>query len=413
VRPSTDEGFLGQDSANKLRPTAARWLNRTVLGIGLASLFSDWSHEMATTVMPAFLATMGVAAFWVGLIEGVSDGLSSFAKMASGYYTDKLRRRKPVLVIGYLVTALGTASFGLATAAWHVLLARACAWLGRGVRTPVRKALLAGAVTKETYGRAFGFERMMDTLGAIVGPASAFFLLGAFHHHYPSLFAVTLVPSLIAVALIAFAVREKERKPVPHVSFGERLRMLPASFRKFLVAVGLFGAGDFAHTLLILLATQKLTPELGAAKAASIAVGLYVLHNVFYAGFAFIAGWLADRFRKSLVLATGYALAAVMALAIILLPLTIWTLGAIFILGGVYVAIEETLEDSFCAELVGEEHHGMAFGTLATVNGVGDFLSSIIVGTLWTAFGTQVAFGYSAVLFFAGSWLILRMRRAG
>jgi MFS family permease len=166
---------------------AGRWLNRTVLGIGLASLFSDWSHEIATTVMPAFLATMGVAAFWVGLIEGVSDGLSSFAKMASGFYTDKLRRRKPIAVIGYLVTALGTASFGLATAAWHVLLARAFAWLGRGVRTPVRKALLAGSVSKETYGRAFGFERMMDTLGAILGPASAFLLLPVVHHHYPTL----------------------------------------------------------------------------------------------------------------------------------------------------------------------------------------------------------------------------------
>ena len=391
-------------------PKRTHWLNRTVLGIGLASLFSDWSHEMATTVMPAFLATMGAAAFWVGLIEGVSDGLSSFAKMASGYYTDKLRRRKPVAVIGYLVTALGTASFGLATAAWHVLLARSFAWLGRGVRTPVRKALLAGAVTKETYGRAFGFERMMDTCGAIVGPATAFFLLGVFNHHYPTLFAVTLIPSFIAVALIAFAVREKERKPVPHVSFGERLRMLPPSFRKFLVAVGLFGAGDFAHTLLILLATQKLTPELGAAKAASIAVALYVLHNVFYAGFAFIAGWLADRFPKNVVLASGYALAAAMALAIIFLPLTVWTLGTIFILGGVYVAIEETLEDSFCAELVGEEHHGMAFGTLATVNGVGDFLSSIIVGALWTVFGTQVAFGYSAIMFVAGALLVLRTR---
>jgi len=390
--------------------SSSRWLNRTVLGIGLASLFSDWSHEIATTVMPAFLATMGVAAFWVGLIEGVSDGLSSFAKMASGYYTDKLPRRKPVAVIGYLVTALGTASFGLATAAWHVLMARAFAWLGRGVRTPVRKALLAGAVTKETYGRAFGFERMMDTLGAIVGPATAFFLLGVFNHHYPTLFAVTLIPSLIAVTLIAFAVREMERKPVPRISFGERLRLLPPPFRKFLVAVGLFGAGDFAHTLLILLATQKLTPGLGAAKAASFAVGFYVLHNVFYAGFAFIAGWLADRLPKHLVLATGYALAAVMALAIIFLPLTAWTLSGIFVLGGVYVAIEETLEDSFCAELVSEEYHGMAFGTLATVNGVGDFLSSIIVGALWTTFGTSVAFGYSAVLFATGSLLVLRTR---
>src|SRR5216117_2271681 len=96
-----------------------RWLNHTVVGIGLASLFSDWSHEIATTVMPAFLASMGVAASWLGLIEGVSDGLSSFTKMASGYYTDRLSRRKPIAVVGYIVTALGTAAFALASSPWH------------------------------------------------------------------------------------------------------------------------------------------------------------------------------------------------------------------------------------------------------------------------------------------------------
>ena len=386
-----------------------RWLNRTVFGIGLASLFSDWSHEIATTLMPAFLATMGVAAAWLGLIEGVSDGLSSFAKMASGYYTDRLRRRKPIAIGGYLATAFGTAAFGLATTAWHVLIARAVAWLGRGVRTPVRKALLAGSVTKDTYGRAFGFERMMDTLGAIVGPATAFVMLPLVGHHYPTLFALTLIPGLTAVMLIAFAVKERERKPVPHISFGESLRELPPAFRRFLVAVGLFGAGDFAHTMLILLAAQKLTPTLGAPKAASVATGLYVLHNVLYAAFSMVAGWLADRFNKGHVLATGYFLAAIMALAVVLLPINLWTLAFIFVVGGVYVAIEETLEDSFCAELVGEEHHGMAFGTLATVNGIGDFASSIIVGLLWTALGTSVAFGYSAILFIAGGLLVFRL----
>jgi MFS family permease len=383
-----------------------RWLNRTVLGIGLASLFSDWSHEMATTVLPTFLATMGVAAFWMGLIEGVADGLSSVAKMASGYYTDKLHHRKPIAVVGYIVTATATASFALATAAWQVLIARSCAWLGRGVRTPVRKALMAAAVTRETYGRAFGFERMMDTLGAIVGPVSAWLLLEAFHHHYPPLFAVTLMPGLVAAALIALLVRERERKPVAHIAFGERLRLLPKAFRKFLAAVGIFGAGDFAHTLLILLATQELAPSLGKAKAASIAVGLYVVHNVFYAASAPIAGWLADRFPKRRVLSAGYALAGVMALGIVFVTLTPWTLGGIFILGGIYVGVEETLEDSFSAELVTEEHHGMAFGTLATVNAMGDFLSSVVVGALWSAIGIQAAFGYSAVLFLAGAWLV-------
>jgi MFS family permease len=389
-----------------------RWLNRTVLGIGLASLFSDWSHEIATAVLPAFLATMGVAAAWLGLIEGVSDGLSSFVKMASGYYTDRFHRRKPIAVAGYVVTALGTAAFGLATAAWHILLARSLAWLGRGVRTPVRKALLAGSVTKESYGRAFGFERMMDTCGAIVGPATAVVLLAAVNHHYPTLFTWTLVPGLLAAAVIAFVVVEEERQLVKHITFSESLRALPKPFRTFLVAVGLFGAGDFAHTLLILLATQRLTPTLGAARAASIAVGLYLLHNVLYATFAFVAGWLADRFDKRRLLAAGYTLAAVMAIAVIVLPVTVWTLALVFAIAGIYVAVEETLEDSLCAELVHAEHHGMAFGTLATVNGVGDFLSSVVVGALWTWAGTTAAFGYCAVLFAAGACLIAKIAAA-
>jgi MFS family permease len=386
-----------------------RWLNRTVLGIGLASLFSDWSHEIATTLLPTFLATMGVAAAWLGLIEGVSDGVSSFAKMTSGYYTDRLQRRKTIAIAGYLVTALGTAAFSIASNAWHVLLARAFAWLGRGVRTPVRKALLAGAVTKETYGRAFGFERMMDTLGAIVGPLTALLLLQVLHHRYSMLFALTLIPGLIAAGLIAFVVKEKDRAPVSHVSFGASLRALPTQFRRFLVAVGVFGMGDFAHTLLILLAVQKLTPSLGATSAASWAAGLYVLHNVLYAGFSMIAGTLADRFNKGRLLAAGYAVAALMALAIVLLPVTVWTLAAIFAVGGIYVAVEETLEDSFCAELVSEAQHGVAFGTLATVNGIGDFVSSLVVGLLWTHLGISVAFGFSAVLFLSGSVMVLRL----
>ena len=399
-----------KDARSPASGSTSHWLNRTVIGIGLASLFSDWSHEMATAVLPAFLATMGVAAAWLGLIEGVSDGLSSFAKMASGFYTDKLQRRKPIAVVGYLFTALGIASFGLASAAWHVLVARAFAWFGRGVRTPVRKALLAGAVTRETYGRAFGFERMMDTLGAIVGPASAFVLLQALQYHYQTLFAVTLIPSLIAAALIAFAVKEKGRMPVAYISFGERLRLLPAVYRKFVAAVGLFGLGAFSHTLLILLATQKLAPTIGATNAASIAVGLYVLHNIFYASFAFIGGWLADKIPKYRLLAIGYAMSAAMSLCIVLLPASVAILTLVFILGGTNVALEETSEDSLCAELVGEEHHGMAFGVLATVNGVGDLLSSVIVGMLWTAFGTTTAFGYSAALSIAGALMLLRLR---
>ncbi len=386
------------------------WLNSTVLGIGMASLFSDMSHEVATALLPAFLSTMGVAAAWLGTIEGVADGLASFTKMGSGYYTDKLPRRKPILIIGSVLTALGTASFALVTQAWQVLLGRSLAWFGRGVRSPVKKAILASAVTKETYGRAFGFERMMDTIGAIVGPAIAFVLIGVLNHNYSTLFAVTLIPGLISTGFIIFAVKEKERLPVKYRSFREGLRSLPHSFRRMLVGVGLFGLGSFAHSMLILFATQELTPQLGVAGAASAAVGLYILHNVFYALFAFIGGWLADRMPKTLLLAIGFLMAAAMCLCIIFLPVSIWTLGVVFILGGMNVALEETLESSLSAELVDDQYHGIAYGTLDTVNGIGDFASSIVVGALWSAFGTAIAFGYSASLSIAGAVVILFLR---
>jgi len=387
------------------------WLNRTVLGIGLASLFSDWSHEVATAILPTFLAGLGAAAAWVGLIEGLADGLSSFAKMGSGFFTDQWRRRKPIAVVGYLLTAGATAAIGLATQAWHVLLCRATAWFGRGIRTPVRKALLAAAVTPAAYGRAFGFERMLDTLGAVVGPATAAALLVAFDHHYTQVFLATLIPGGIAAALIALVVQERQRAPVPHISFGERLAALPAPFRRFLLAVGIFGAGDFAHSMLILLATQQLAARFGPTRAATLAVSLYVLHNVFYAGFAFVAGWLADRFDKRTLLATGYALAAFTGLLLVCAPLTLPVLVLIFMLAGIYVATEEALEDALAAELVGTEHHGMGFGVLATVNGVGDLFSSVIVGLLWSGFGPRVAFAYSAALFAVGAALVWRLKQ--
>jgi MFS family permease len=266
--------------------------------------------------------------------------------------------------------------------------------------------LLAGSVTKETYGRAFGFERMMDTVGAIVGPATAFVLLPLFHHQYRAVFAVALVPGLLAAGVVAFLVKERERKPVPHVSFGQSLRALPRPFRRFLMAIGLFGIGDFAHTMLILLAAQKLAPAHGASVAASIATGLYVLHNMLHAAFSMIAGWLGDRLPKGRLLAGGFLVAALMGAVAALLPMDVGTLVVVFALGGIYMGMEETLEDSLCAELVDETQHGMAFGALATVNGIGDFVSSLVVGLLWTALGTSVAFGYSAVLFIVSSGLV-------
>jgi MFS family permease len=388
------------------------WLNRTVLGVGLTSLFSDWSHETATAVLPAFLAVIGAGPAWLGLIEGIADGISSFAKLASGHYTDQLKRRKPLAVIGYAFTALCTASFAFATHAYQVLIGRTSAWLGRGVRSPVRKALLAADVPAAAYGRAFGLERLMDTLGAIVGPLTALWLLQVTHHNYRSVFLWTLIPGLIAVASFWLLVRERPTERKAKQSFLMGLRVLPASFRRFLVGVGVFGSGDFSHTLLILYATRMLAPAQGMARAASLAVGLYTLHNIFYAASAYLSGWISDHVpRRNVVLASGYALAGVTAVLLTLSPHHLPLLAVIFVLGGLYVGTEEALEDSLAAELIPREQHGMAFGTLAAVNAVGDALSSLVVGFLWSAVSVRAAFSFSGVLFFVGAWIVLRLRR--
>ena len=402
---------MGGPIPNSSDPSGNSWLNRTVLGVGLTSLFSDWSHETATSILPAFLAFIGAGPAWLGAIEGIADGLSSFTKLTSGYFTDRLKHRKPLALFGYVITACSTASFAFATHAYHVLFGRVAAWLGRGIRSPSRKALLAASVPPAAYGRAFGFERLMDTVGAIAGPLTALWLLEVTAHSYRKVFLWTLLPGLVAVASFWLLVRERPFAARPRSSFLIGLKSLPAQFRRLLLGVGIFGAGDFSHSMLILYATRMLTPSHGAARAASLAVALYTLHNVFYAGSAYLSGWLSDHVpKRKVVLAAGYSLAGVTAILLCTATHSLLLLAVIFILAGLYIGTEEALEDSLAAEIVPKEQHGMAFGTLAAVNAVGDFLSSLLVGFLWSAFSVQTAFTASAILFFTGAVLILRLR---
>ena len=183
----------------------------------------------------------------------------------------------------------------------------------------------------------------------------------------------------------------------------------PNAFRRFLGAVTLFGMGDFAHSLLILRALQLLTPRYGALRGGTIAVALYVFHNVVYAAASYPAGALGDRVGRRGVLAVGYLLAAAMSVGFILVPPHLPELVALFGLAGLYVAIQDTLEKTLAAELLPREIRATGFGVLATVNGIGDFVSSIMVGFLWSAVSPAAGFAYAAVLTTLGGVFILRV----
>jgi len=384
---------------------SARWLTRGVFGIALASLLADWGYEAASAMLPLLAASLGAPAYALGVIEGVADGLSSFAKLGGGWIADRPALRKPIVVGGQLLLAFSTFAFGFAGAWPQLLAARAVAWIGRGVRGPARDVLLSDAVAPSQVGRAFGFERAMDTTGAILGPLCATALAAMISVNHAMRW--TLLPGGLAALTFAMlapaSAKQGEHRALP---FFASLAQLPREFRQYLQAVALFGLGDFAVTLLILRAIQLLTPAHGAVRAGAMGVALYAFHNLIAALACFPAGALGDRFGHRGILATGYLLAGVTFVGFIFAPAQIAPLAALFGLAGVYVAIQDTVERSVATELLPREIRATGYGVLASVNGIGDFASSMIVGFLWSAVSPAAGFIYAAALTGAGGALL-------
>ena len=342
----------------------------------------------------------------LGIIEGVSDGLSSFAKkLAGGYVADRPRWRKPVGV--YSATsqpALTTFGYAFAQSWPMVLVLRGFGWMGRGSRGPARDTLLAAAVAPGQEGRAFGFERAMDTLGAVLGPLSATLLLGILG--FRGVLRWTLLPGLAALfsflVLVPAAKRSKEHDlsgSAPNIrsSFAQ----LPGNFWHLLAGIFAHGIGDFAPTLLILRATQILTPRYGIGKAATISVALYTFHNIVDAAASYPAGALGDRIGKRGLLATGYLIGVITYVGFIAWRPALPALVVLFGLAGMHDAFQQSLEKSLAAQLLPRAIRGTGFGVLAATNGVGDLVSSVVVGALWSMVSPATGFLYAAV--FAGS----------
>jgi MFS family permease len=391
--------------ATPATPTRGRWLTRGILGIGLANLFSDWGHEAATSLLPALLTSVGAPAIALGIIEGVADGLSGFAKLAGGWIADRTAWRKPVAGLGYVIVGLTTFAYAFAESWPGILVLRAVGWAGRGAKGPSRDALLADAVEPSELGRAFGFERAMDTVGAVAGPLTAVALLS--FSGVRGALRWTILPGLAASICFVWLVPAARTAGVRRaVSFASSLREMPRSFRRLLAGVLVHGMGDFAPTLLILRASQMLAPQYGAARASELAIALYTFHNIVFASIAYPAGALADKIGKRGLIAAGYCAGAATCVGFLFVPAKLGWLAPLFAIAGVHAAVQQALEKSVSAELLGAEVRGMGFGILATVNGVGDFASSIIVGALWSAVAPAAGFIYGAVLMLGGAGLI-------
>ena len=413
----------------KNQSTISQWLNRNVFAFGLTSLLNDFCHEIATAVLPQFMQAIGSSAAALGFIEGVADALSSFTKLGAGYHSDKIGHRKGWTVFGYLLTATAKALFAFAVAWPLILLGRVLGWLGRGIRSPLRDAMLAESVSSQNRGKAFGFHRAADTLGAILGPLAAYGILSLIAQNpgissyfgyifssfakepggeYRLIFLLTLIPGLLSVVSLAFMVKEKRRPHNHALRFWETIKSLPSNYRKFLLAVGLFGLADFAPTLMIMRASTSLAPAVGMLEAARLASLLYIIRNVAYAVASFPIGAHSNKFQRSRYLACGYGIAVITFLGFAFVMPSFPLFVVLFILSGIFIAWEDTIEGVAVRDYVNDDIAGTAYGVLGVVNGIGDFVSSLVVGLLWTYVGVEWGFIYSAILGMAGTILMLR-----
>jgi MFS family permease len=397
------------------------WLNRTVGGAGLTSALGDFCYETTTVILPGFLAVLGIPAAVLGIIEGIADAVASFTKMISGYIAGKLGHRKLLVVIGYGLTPIGQVLIAMASGWPLLLIGRLVSWFGKGLRGPLRDAIVTQAIRPETRGRAFGFHRAMDTVGAVVGPLLGVALLGwaqglAWEDPAGPFRVVlwfSILPGVLAVLAFLTLVKDPEHSPNPALQFFRALRGLPSRFKRYLGAVGLFGIGDFSHSLLILAATQLLTPSMGVVQAAQMAGMLYVWRNIVQVIMSYPVGMLADRYGSLPVLIVGYALGVLTA---IMTAMAFWftidspvLLGAVFFIAGLYMAVQEALESTATADMVSRDMIAMSYGALGTVNGTSKFVSSTVVGVLWTVVSPVFGFGLAAFLMTAGTLALLRV----
>ena len=385
---------------------------RNIYAFGITSFLNDTASEMAYWVLPAFLASLGAGPAQLGLIEGLAESIASFAKLFSGYLTDRIERRKPVVVAGYFAANAVKPLLALATAWWHILLIRFTDRLAKGVRGAPRDVIVAESVPKNRLGSAYGLIQSMDSAGAIAGPLVALFLLGRFGIR--SVFWAAAIPGALCVLVALLGIREtshdrgkatageanqkKLAASAAAATGGPAQIKFPASFYVVLAAVTLFSIGNSSDMFLVLRAQNvgigvKLAPLLG------------LVFNITYTLASWPAGWLSDRVSRRLVGSIGYVIFAAVYFVFGREPstLAIWFAMAIY---GFYYALTQPVLKALVVETVGENVRGRALGIYFFVTSVATLAASLITGELWKHYGAPIPFYFSAGLALAAAVLL-------
>jgi MFS family permease len=386
-----------------------RRLPRNVVAIGLVSLLNDASSEIIYPLLPIFLtATLGASARAVGIIEGAAESISSLLKLFAGYLSDRVGKRKWLVVGGYALASFVRPFLGFANN-WHQVLAiRLADRAGKGVRTSPRDAMIADTVAVEQRGLAFGFHRAMDHAGAVIGPLIGYVLVVLFvvnataptRREFTFIFLLASVPAILAVLVAVFFMRESPA-PKPHAAAVPKLslRGFDSNFKRFLLILALFTLSNSSDSFLILRARDSgvsiaLVPLLWAAHHAS-----KVLSSLW-------GGDLSDRLGRKRLIVSGWILyAAVYAgFAFVSSEVSVWVL---FLIYGIYFGLAEGAEKALVADLVRPEQRGTAYGLYNLALGIAVFPASLLMGIIWDWKGATTAFLISAVIGATAAALLL------
>jgi MFS family permease len=375
---------------------------RNIYAFGFTSFLNDTATEMAYWVLPAFLVSLGAGPAQLGLIEGVAESVASFAKLFSGYLTDHIHRRKPVVVAGYFVANAVKPLLAMVTAWPQILLIRFADRLAKGVRGAPRDVMVAESVPKNRLGSAYGLIQSMDSAGAIAGPLAALLLLS--RCGIRCVFWAAAIPGALCVLVALLGIREATRKrtddaSTPATKVGvipsrgnqtqEKLK-LPGSFYFVLVAVSLFSLGNSSDMFLVMRAQN-----VGIRVALVPLLGL--VFNITYTLGSWPAGWLSDHVSRRLIGSVGYVIFALVYFVFGRAPstLAIWIAMVVY---GFYYALTQPVLKALVVESVGENMRGRALGIYFFITSFATLAASLITGELWKHFGAGIPFYFSAAL---------------